>query len=144
VAKLRRDESFGWLIAVLSKRLGEDFDARLQELGLRIGVWPTLFALWEEDGITQSVLAEKCQTAHYTTTRVLDELEDMQLVERRPHPTNRRATQVFLTDKGKALEEPAADQAIASNEKVLATLSKQDRSQLLALLRKAIADDGHR
>jgi DNA-binding MarR family transcriptional regulator len=136
VAKLKREDSFGWLIAVLSRQLSDEFDERLQALGLRIGLWPTLFALWEEDGVTQSVLTEKCQTAHYTTTRVLDELEKRGLVERRPHPTNRRATTVFLTEAGRALEHPAVEEAMACNAQMLAGLSRQESDRLMTTLRK--------
>ncbi|MHA7817537.1 MAG: MarR family winged helix-turn-helix transcriptional regulator [Pseudohaliea sp.] len=136
MAELKREDSFGWLIAVLSRQLSDEFDQRLQALGLRIGLWPTLFALWEEDGVTQSVLTEKCQTAHYTTTRVLDELEKRGLVERRPHPTNRRATTVFLTKEGKALEHPAVAEAKACNARMLAGLSRQENDRLMTMLRK--------
>lgn len=139
VPSLPRHTSFGWLIAVLGGQMAADFDARLQTLDLHLGLWPTLFALWEQEGLTQAELAERCQTAGYTTTRVLDALEALGLVERRKHPTSRRAYQIFLTEKGRALEIPATDQAKACNADFLTPLTDDERTQLIALVSKVVA-----
>ncbi|MDO6682692.1 MULTISPECIES: MarR family winged helix-turn-helix transcriptional regulator [unclassified Oceanobacter] len=134
---LPRHNSLGWLIAVLGKQLAEDLDQRLKTMGLNIGVWPTLFALWEEEGLTQTELAERCMTAHYTTTRTLDTLEKMALVERRPHPTSRRALQIYLTQQGKELRHSVLQQAIACNKQYLDRLSQKEAQTLIQLLNKA-------
>lgn len=137
--RLPRQTSFGWLIAVLGSQLATDLDTRLQGIDLNIGLWPTMFALWEEEGLTQAELASRCQTAGYTTTRVLDALEKLQLVERRPHPTSRRAYQIFLTEKGRALEAAGTDMAKACNAEFLAPLSDEESEQLHRLVAKVIA-----
>ena len=136
---LPRHSSFGWLIAVLSADLAEAFDSRLKEIELNLTLWPTLFALWEEDGLTQAELANRCNTAHYTTTRQLDSLEKMELVERRPHPTSRRAHLVYLTDKGRNIEKKATDRAKECNAEFLAHLSSEEQNQMNRLVLKIIA-----
>ncbi|WP_369855687.1 MarR family winged helix-turn-helix transcriptional regulator [Candidatus Thalassolituus haligoni] len=138
---LPRHNSLGWLIAVSGKQLAEDLDQRLKNIGLSIGVWPTLYALWEQEGLTQTELAERCMTAHYTTTRTLDTLEKMGLVERHPHPTSRRALQIYLTDQGKDLRHSALQQAIACNSEYLARLSHAEAHTLLQLLNKAVGTE---
>lgn len=54
---------------------GFRLDKHLKEIGLNIDLWPTWFALWEEDGLTQPELTSRCNTAHYTTTPLFDSLE---------------------------------------------------------------------
>ncbi|WP_037028428.1 MarR family winged helix-turn-helix transcriptional regulator [Psychromonas aquimarina] len=137
--KLPRHTSFGWLIAVLGADMTESLNLRLKEIGLHIGLWPTLFALWEEEGLTQAQLSKQCGTANYTTTRVLDTLESKGLAERRPHPTNRRVHLIYLTKKGRQLEKQAAAIAGSCNEEFLSALSAQERKQIMALVFKITA-----
>lgn len=136
---LPRHASFGWLVAVLSGQLAEALDTKLQTIDLNIGLWPTMFALWEEEGLTQTELAGRCRTAGYTTTRVLDVLEKLQLVERRKHPASRRAYQIFLTEKGRELEVVGTDMAKACNADFLSVLSDEESEQLHTLISKVIA-----
>jgi len=139
-ALLPRHTSFGWLVAALAARMESDLDKKLRDIGLNIGLWPTMFALWEEDGLTQTELTGRCHTAHYTTTRTLDTLEKQGLVERRPHPTSRRSHQVYLTASGKKLEAPATALAKSCNDQFLTTLTEKERSQLNKLILKLLPD----
>lgn len=50
--------------------------------------------------IPAHVLGKKLQITSATMTGILDRLEKMGLVERRPHPDDRRAILVCLTDQG--------------------------------------------
>ena len=134
--KLPRDKSFGWQIAVLGANMSESLDKELKSIGLSINQWPTLFALWEKDGLTQTELTSRCNTAHYTTTRLLDSLEKIGVVERQPHPTSRRAHLVYLTEKGRNLEVEAVAKAQAVNAKFLSSLSKKDQEQIMSLILK--------
>ncbi|OCQ21162.1 hypothetical protein A7985_11040 [Pseudoalteromonas luteoviolacea] len=136
---LPRQSSFGWLIAVLSADLAATLDERLKEIGLSLNVWPSLFALWEQDGLTQTELTNRCNTAHYTTTRLLDTLEKMQLVERRPHPNSRRAHLVYLTEKGKNIEHQATEIAKSVNAEFLGDLELNEQQQIFRLISKVIS-----
>ncbi|MGY8871032.1 MAG: MarR family winged helix-turn-helix transcriptional regulator [Pseudomonadales bacterium] len=137
-AQLPRDQSFGWLVAVLGGQMASSFDQKLKKVGLNLGLWPSLFALWEEEGLTQVELAARCNTANYTTTRVLDSLEALGLVERKKHPTSRRAYQIFLTDKGRELEVSATEIAKECNEEFLSPLSDCERKEIHVLIMKLI------
>lgn len=128
----------GWLIAVLGNEMAAALDARLKELGLKISMWPTLLMLWQEDGLTQTELSTRCRTAHYATTRTLDALEKKGLIERKQHPSSRRAHQVFLTEAGKALRHEGLKSAIETNEEFLSPLSENETQTLLKLLLKLV------
>lgn len=136
-ARLPRHKSLGWLVAVLGMEMAAALAQRLKAIGLNLVVWPTLYVLWEEDGLTQTELASRCRTAHYTTTRVLDALEQSGLIERRPHPESRRTHLVYLTPAGHALEQAGVAEATACNREFLARLSEEEGAQLVKLLRKA-------
>jgi len=137
--KLERQESFGWLIAVLGQELASGLDSRLRSMGLDLTYWPTLFALWEEEGITQTELSQRCGTAKYTTTRVLDSLESLGLVERRLDPASRRSRLVYLTENGRAIEAEATQQARECNEEFLDYLSEEEGYHLISLVKKLIS-----
>ncbi|WP_293268677.1 MarR family transcriptional regulator [Neptunomonas sp.] len=138
-AQLPRDQSFGWLVAVLGGQMASSLDEKLKKIGISLSLWPSLFALWEEEGLTQVELAARCNTANYTTTRVLDSLEALGLVERKKHPTSRRAYQIFLTDKGRELEAAGVQMATECNEDYLSALSEVERSQIHELIKKVIS-----
>src|SRR5690606_1512107 len=65
-----------------------------------------LTVLWnEKNGCSQQVLADKTNRDKPSITRLIDNLEKENWVERRPHPTDRRQNLIFLTQKGKKIEE---------------------------------------
>lgn len=138
VEKLQRRESLGWLIAVLAEQMMTGLDTRLKTHGLNIGFWPTLFALWEEEGLTQAELSKQCMTANYTTTRVLDRMTDLGLLERRTDPESRRSFRIYLTDKGRSLEATLTGEARSLNQSILSKLSDAEAAQLISLLQKVI------
>jgi DNA-binding MarR family transcriptional regulator len=79
----------------------------LSRLGLYVAQEHILFLLWEQDGLTASQLAAQFQVGLATIVKSLQRMERAGLVVRRPNPLDRRATQVFLTDQGRALYPPA-------------------------------------
>ncbi|MDO8473505.1 MAG: MarR family transcriptional regulator [Dehalococcoidia bacterium] len=58
-------------------------------------------ALWMEDGINFSDLANKVAIDVSTLTGIIDRMEKRGLVERRPDQKDRRAVRLYLTDKAK-------------------------------------------
>ncbi|NMM43836.1 MarR family transcriptional regulator [Rhodospirillaceae bacterium KN72] len=67
-----------------------------------------------------------------------DRLEKAGLVERKPHPTDRRALTIGLTKKGLALIDRVLPDHIAAQEKATAGLSGAELETLSALLGKLI------
>jgi DNA-binding MarR family transcriptional regulator len=62
-----------------------------------------LTAMDRETPVTQRDLAERAVTDPMMTSQVLRALEDKDLVERHPHPTDRRARTLKVTPAGVAL-----------------------------------------
>ncbi|CAK2180051.1 MarR family transcriptional regulator [Vibrio crassostreae] len=134
-----RQNSFGWMINVIATKATKDFDLELKKHGLSIALWPTLMCLWEEEGVTQRDIAAKSKVENSTTTRTLDKLEKLELVERRVDPHSRRSFRIYLTEKGKALEEVLIPIPVKLNEELMASLDAKEQQQMIGLLKKMVA-----
>jgi len=88
-------------VARLARR---DFDARARGIGVTRPQWQMLLTLRRCEGINQGRLAELLEVEPITLCRMVDRLQEGDLVERRSDPTDRRAWQLFLTDKARALQ----------------------------------------
>ncbi|WP_281629446.1 MarR family transcriptional regulator [Vibrio sp. St2] len=134
-----RQSSFGWLINVVANDAAKTFDTELKKHGLTLALWPTLMCLWEEEGVTQRDIAQKSKVENSTTTRTLDKLENLGLVERQPDPNSRRAFRIYLTDEGRALKESLVPIPMAINQKLLSSLEPEERDEIIRLLQKMVA-----
>ncbi|MDH5927049.1 MarR family transcriptional regulator [Vibrio lentus] len=134
-----RENSFGWMINVVANKASKDFDVELKQHGLSLALWPTLMCLWEEEGITQRDIAAKSKVENSTTTRTLDKLEKLELVERRADPNSRRSFRIYLTEKGKALEEQLVPIPIRLNKELMNELDAEEQQQMIKLLQKMVA-----
>jgi DNA-binding MarR family transcriptional regulator len=120
----RRSERQQWNpdLGVLATRLllatQEETFQRLAAAGyddLHPRHWAVL-AYLDEDGVRASELARLTARHKQVVGRVVDELEDLGYVERRPDPGDRRAKLVVPTKKGLA-QIRIADQAVAEIER---------------------------
>ncbi|MEU1800954.1 MarR family transcriptional regulator [Streptomyces sp. NPDC019937] len=68
---------------------------------------------------------------------VIDKLESQQLVERRPHPTDRRAQQLHLTPEGTGRREGLLK--LLREEPLMTGLTEQEQDTLRNLLQRAIS-----
>jgi len=137
--KFDRQSSFGWLVNVVANQAAKSFEARLKEHGMTLALWPTMMCLWEEEGVTQREIAQKSKVENSTTTRTLDKLEKLNLVERQPDPNSRRSFRIYLTKEGRALKEVLLPLPIEVNKQMLSSLDNDEQQQLISLLQKMVA-----
>ncbi|QYJ73871.1 MULTISPECIES: MarR family winged helix-turn-helix transcriptional regulator [Shewanella] len=133
---MNRQESLGYLVSHLNVAIANELDQRLKRYQLDIKLWPVLFALWQEEGITQTELSRRCDVANYTMTRLLDQLQVQGLITRHQEADNRRAFKIFLTDEAKALEQDLIREAERVNDKFMAELDVEEQDLLMKLLNK--------
>jgi DNA-binding MarR family transcriptional regulator len=76
----------------------------LEALGLYRGQPPILFALWDQEGLTHTDLAERLQNTPATITKMLQRMEKAGFVQRRPDASDQRVSRVYLTDTGRAIQ----------------------------------------
>jgi len=98
-------EQLGWQIGETSHVLRRAFDRKAAALGVTRAQWRLLAHLSREPGQRQVELAERMDIEPITLCRIVDRLEESTLVERRRDPADRRAWQLYLTDKAEPLVE---------------------------------------
>lgn len=97
--------------------------------------WAILIVLWEEDGISQTLLAERALKDKPTTTRMLTILERRGVIVRRRDETDKRAYKIFLTDEGYADMEQLIPLAVQVLQKAETSLAEQEVTELKRMLK---------
>ena len=87
----------------IARRLQKKFNTA--ELNLTIEQWSVLYHLWKQDGISQQELCNATYRDKPSITRLVDNLEKLQLVKRVPSDSDRRINLIFLTKQGQKLQE---------------------------------------
>jgi len=90
--------------------------------------------LWEEDGRTQANLAEALGVEPPTVTKMLQRMENVGLVDRRPDRIDRRAIRVHLTAKGRRLKTKVDKLWVELEARTVAGLSDRQQATLRSLL----------
>ena len=96
-------DPLGFLISDVSRLMRRRFDERARQVGATRAQWRTLTTLSRNEGLNQGALADLLEVEPITLCRMIDRLEESDLVERRRDPTDRRAWQLFLTDKSRPI-----------------------------------------
>ncbi len=93
-----------------------------------------MLQVFHDPGINQVGIANLLDMETISVVRLVDGLEQAGLVERRPHPTDRRVRTLWLTQAGMAaVEQVQAITALVRGE-ALAGIPEADRQHLLDLL----------
>jgi len=79
----------------------------LAPLGLTYAQYLVMMVLWEEDGQTSGSIASKLLLDFNTITPLLQRMENQGLISRKKGKSDSRQRIVFLTEKGKNLQEQA-------------------------------------
>ena len=95
----------GYLISIATKLIKKAIDEALKPHGVTAAQWGILGRLYEEDGLLIVEIAKRLFTEPPTITRMLDLLEKEGFVTRKTKEGDRRAYEIFLTKKGKEMEE---------------------------------------
>ncbi|MEU4620961.1 MarR family transcriptional regulator [Actinoplanes sp. NPDC023801] len=83
-----------------------------------------------------SAVAEHLRIAPRSATEVIDDLQERGLVERRPDPSDRRATLVALTGQGITTAHAIDEARAAEAERLFTVLNAADRAELARILRQ--------
>ncbi|MGN6817221.1 MAG: MarR family winged helix-turn-helix transcriptional regulator [Sphingomonas sp.] len=123
-------DSLGFLISDVSRLMRRRFDERARQVGATRAQWRTLTTLSRNEGLNQGALADLLEVEPITLCRMIDRLEESGLVERRRDPADRRAWQLFLTEKSKPMLDDLRGMAEDLFDQVLHGISEPDRAVL--------------
>lgn len=129
-----RINSLGWMIQRIAGQLGRAMEKRLGDHGLSQQHFAVLMTVLETDGLSQTQIGERFKMPPYATSRAIDHLEKMQLLERRPHSTSRRTHTIHVTDQGRELGPVLFSIVREVNEELAKRLSGDQRTEFKKLL----------
>lgn len=128
------NDSIGTMLAQVSRLLRRRFDESARGIGVTRPQWQVLTLLKRNEGINQGGLAELLEVEPITLGRMIDRLQDAELVVRRADPSDRRAWRLHVTERGEELIEqlhPCARETVAV---ALEGVSDAEQEQLKAIL----------
>ncbi len=132
-----------FLIGRVSRKLNKITKESIMPYKLTTSQFFLLIALYEENGILISKLAEKVALDKATLTGIIDRLERDGLVERRDDPKDRRAIRVYLTPKAESLREELLEIYHRNNSRFLSVLSEEEREVFERVVQKLESIKGY-
>lgn len=130
----------GFLLSALGAHSAMNFGRRLAALDLTPPHVGLLRAIAREPGRSQQAVAEEFGMPPSRLVAFIDDLEHAGLVERGRDPRDRRAHNLFLTDKGAKVMGQVADIGRDSEQALLKSLNREERLELHRLLERLMAD----
>ncbi|HWV80151.1 MAG TPA: MarR family winged helix-turn-helix transcriptional regulator [Hyphomicrobiaceae bacterium] len=123
--------TLGFLLHDVARLLRKRFEQNARESGLTRSQWQVLAYLAQNEGINQSGLAELLDIEPITLGRIVDKLQALKLIERHPHPTDRRVWTLRLTPAAQRKISEARKIGDATRAEALVGLSSVERQQLV-------------
>jgi MarR family transcriptional regulator for hemolysin len=135
-----RMDSGAYLASQLAKGFARSLQQRAARLGFSPGQFPILLELWAEDGLTQKQLLARVDIEQATMANTLARMERDGLIDRRPHPSDKRAQLVFLTGKAKGMQGDAIEAAREADLALFEGFKTFERELTLEYIRRLLAN----
>ena len=134
----RARDSIGYLVKRSQRLMQERIEALFAEQGCTLQQWVVMMHI--RDGLALTV-ADLCRELHHDSgamTRLIDQLEERKLIERRRNPQDRRVIELSLTDSGNELIATLIVIVTDALNVALDDFTRDEVKMLQSLLRKLI------
>ncbi|GAA3257918.1 MarR family winged helix-turn-helix transcriptional regulator [Nonomuraea helvata] len=119
-----------------SKALRAAAEAAMQRHGLHLGQNHLLAVLWERDGSTPGEIAAAVNVTTPAVVKMAGRMAEAGLITRRRDDRDNRLVRLWLTDAGRALQEPIETERRLIEDKVTENLTETERRHLMTALAK--------
>jgi DNA-binding MarR family transcriptional regulator len=128
--------AFGFLVHDLSRLVKRRFERRARQMGLPITRQQAavILNIASNQGVSQAEVAAWLGIEPIALVRMLDKLHEEGLVERRPHPTDRRIRTLWLTPAASAVVQRILAINEAIRQEAFAGLPAETRGALIEVL----------
>ena len=111
--QFKKGELYSFITGKASTAIARNLQKKLNMAGLKITIeqWSVLYHLWKEDGRSQQELCTATFRDKPSITRLVDNLEKLQLVKRVPSDDDRRINRIYLTRQAQKLQEETMELA---------------------------------
>ena len=134
------NDDFGFLIHDVARLLRKNFNRRVQSFGLTQEQCRVILHLSRNEGIQQVGLAELLEIKPITLARLLDKLQENNLIERRLNPADRRAFRLYLTSEAHAVVKKILAIGAATRTDANRRISQTDLALLYSVLSRLKAN----
>jgi DNA-binding MarR family transcriptional regulator len=117
-----RNRLLSHLLARASHDLSRKYLQVVRERGFTARQWRLLGCLWDEKSLTLTELSQVIFCGQSTTTRLVDRLHELGLLEKRVDAIDRRKFYVSLTKKGRESISDLVEFADATEREIIQTL----------------------
>ena len=119
-------------------------DAFMEQIAMHRAQAATLCHLFDQEGMTQSEIAEQLAVQGATVTNMLQRMEDAGLVTRQRDVEDNRLVRVYLTETGREKEQSITEQFLKLEATIFAEFSQTDRTLLRQMLRQLLNNMNNR
>ncbi|MHC1682755.1 MAG: MarR family winged helix-turn-helix transcriptional regulator [Clostridiaceae bacterium] len=130
------DRTIGAFTNLTNRNIAKYLTSHLEEYNITLEQWGVLVRLCEENGLTQKELSQRVSKDQPTLTRILDLMVKKEMVKRAANEKDRRAFNIYITDKGRELKEKLFPIIESLFEKILVDISQEDLEIYLKVLSK--------
>ena len=122
-----------------AKEIVRRYNPLLEEFGLTYTQYIVFLALWEKDDVSVSDLCARLYLDSGTLTPLLKKMEQEGYINRTRSASDERVVRITLTEKGREMEERAADIPMQVGSCI--PLNPEEAATLYALLSKILAKE---
>jgi MarR family transcriptional regulator, transcriptional regulator for hemolysin len=126
--------TLGFLLHDVARLLRKRFERNARGSGLTRSQWQVLAYLAQNEGINQSGLADLLEIEPITLGRIVDKLQTLALIERHPHPSDRRVWLLHLTPAARSKLTQLRRLGDVTRGEALTGVSEADTERLLKTL----------
>lgn len=136
----RLEESLGFILNKTNTKLKNQLFQRFKEDDITPEQWSVLTCLWQQEGVSPKELADLIYKDKPNTNRILEKLQAKGLILRKLHPTDRRAYQIYLTERGWAIKDKLIAKVTQLQDEVTAGMEQAQVEEMKRLLNHMYAN----
>ncbi|MBP9098598.1 MAG: MarR family transcriptional regulator [Ferruginibacter sp.] len=109
----KKSELYSFITGKASTAIARRLQKNFKQNGVDITIeqWSVLYHLWKEDGMSQQSLCDATFRDKPSITRLVDNLEKLNLVKRVASKDDRRINMIYLTTEAQQLQEQTMELA---------------------------------
>ncbi|PHX74480.1 MAG: MarR family transcriptional regulator [Chitinophagaceae bacterium] len=136
--QFKRGELYSFITGLASTAIARRLQKNFKQEGIEITIeqWSVLYHLWKKDGISQQELCNASFRDKPSITRLVDNLEKLNMVKRVGSPTDRRKNLIYITDQAKKLQDQTMNIAAVTMNEALDGVSRADIERAKSVLQK--------
>jgi MarR family transcriptional regulator, organic hydroperoxide resistance regulator len=127
-------EHIAYLLAQANRQVHLKLDEEFRDEGVPVEQWRILKLLAEQNGRSMSDLTQVALLNHPTLTKMIDRMISDALVYRRPDPKDGRKVVIFVSERGRALNERLSRRANLRQAEIVEGYGDRETEELKRLL----------